>query len=166
MCADDSERDKEAEDTDHFINDATIGAIQECIHNEGATGVEDKPAGNRELGKFASVFLSRVRSFLRSRVGGVQCNLLYCRIGPDVASMGLVNSLEDVVNTANALPEEVDLSFDDIDDAELDSYIMNEDEIKYKDGLWHKVNAAYLAEMKSKCELFFTRRRPGVYGSR
>ncbi|XP_065169196.1 transcription factor IIIB 90 kDa subunit [Atheta coriaria] len=120
-CKDDSERDKEAEDTDHFINDATIGAIQECIHNEGATGVEDKPAGNREL-------------------------------GPDVASMGLVNSLEDVVNTANALPEEVDLSFDDIDDAELDSYIMNEDEIKYKDGLWHKVNAAYLAEMKIKQE--------------
>lgn len=63
--------------------------------------------------------------------------------------MGLANSLDD---TSNAVPgistEEFDLSLDDIDDEELEAYIMSEHEFQCKSGLWHKCNAAYLEEQK------------------
>ena len=65
--------------------------------------------------------------------------------------MGLVNSLEDVVDTtAEEVSQEFDLSLDDIDDRELDTYIMTEDEYQHKSGLWHKMNATYLEEQRRK----------------
>lgn len=70
--------------------------------------------------------------------------------GPDIASMGLANSLNDTSNAVQPVTAlEVDLTFDDIDDAELDTYIMSEHEFECKKGLWHKRNAAYLEEQKS-----------------
>lgn len=72
--------------------------------------------------------------------------------GPDIASMGLASSLDDTSNAAKSLlPVEVDLTFDDIDDEELDAYIMSEHEFECKKGLWLKRNAGYLEEQKSKC---------------
>lgn len=65
--------------------------------------------------------------------------------------MGLANSLEDVVsNPSTTHTLDVDLSLDGIDDEELDSYIMNDDEFERKNGLWHKHNADYLEYLKSK----------------
>lgn len=65
--------------------------------------------------------------------------------------MCLANSLDEVVETETKEPPvEYDLTLDDIDDEELDSYIMTEEEIMRKDGLWHKHNATYLAELKRK----------------
>lgn len=65
--------------------------------------------------------------------------------------MGLANSLEDCVsietNTVKQLNNE-ELSLEGIDDDEIDMYIMTEDESKYKDGLWNKINATYLQEQK------------------
>lgn len=65
--------------------------------------------------------------------------------------MGLANSLED---TSNALQPstayEVNFTFEDIDDAELDTYIMTEDEFECKNDLWHQRNAEYLEEQKGK----------------
>lgn len=69
--------------------------------------------------------------------------------GPNIASMGLANSLEDKVSTStNTIQESQELSLDGIDDDEIDMYIMTEDETRYKDGLWNKVNATYLKEQK------------------
>lgn len=63
--------------------------------------------------------------------------------------MCLANSLEEVVVTEpKVAPVEFDLTLEDIDDEELDSYIMSEDEIMRKNGLWHKHNATYLADLK------------------
>lgn len=74
------------------------------------------------------------------------------QLGPNIASMGLVSSLEEVV-TDNVNPDdEINLTFDDIDDAELDSYIMNEDEFENKNGLWHQLNKDYLEEQKKREE--------------
>lgn len=65
--------------------------------------------------------------------------------------MGLANSLDDVGNpTLNTSFTEVNLTIDDIDDEELDAYIMSEEEFLRKDGLWHKINATYLEEQRSK----------------
>lgn len=74
--------------------------------------------------------------------------------------MGLVKSLEDTSNAVQNPPMglSVDMSLDDIDDEEIDTYIMSENEYQKKDGLWHEMNAPYLEEQKSKslfCVIFY-----------
>jgi Brf1-like TBP-binding domain. len=72
--------------------------------------------------------------------------------GPDIASMGLANSLDDcssVQPQSESIEDgngEIDLS--GIDDDEIDSYIMSEREAQYKDSLWMKINATFLKEQK------------------
>ncbi|XP_060518423.1 transcription factor IIIB 90 kDa subunit [Cylas formicarius] len=73
-------------------------------------------------------------------------------LGPNIAGMGLANSLEDTSNAPQ--PEKVvfNLDFEDLDDEELDSYIMSEQEYRSKNGLWTKLNADYLEKQKAKAE--------------
>lgn len=47
------------------------------------------------------------------------------------------------------MTEEVD--FADLDDEELDSYIMSEKEANHKSNLWNRVNEKYLQEQKGIC---------------
>jgi len=74
------------------------------------------------------------------------------KTGPDIASMGLANSLDDCssIQPQSESTEdgngEIDLT--GIDDGEIDSYIMSEREAQYKDSLWMKINAAFLKEQK------------------
>ncbi|XP_048520405.1 transcription factor IIIB 90 kDa subunit, partial [Dendroctonus ponderosae] len=75
-------------------------------------------------------------------------------LGPNIESIGLPNSLED---TCNALPRreneiELNLDFDDIDDEELDTYILTEAESETKHTLWTEINADYLQKQKDKEE--------------
>lgn len=66
--------------------------------------------------------------------------------------MGLANSMDDcpdVRSQSKPLEDgngEIDLA--DIDDDEIESYIMSEREAQYKDSLWMKINATYLKEQK------------------
>lgn len=64
--------------------------------------------------------------------------------------MGLANSIDDVVPTESNTHTEIEVTFDDIDDEELDAYIMTDDEFQRKNGLWLKLNATYLEEQRSK----------------
>lgn len=65
--------------------------------------------------------------------------------------MGLATSLEDTSNAVQSCPAlPVDMSLDDVDDDEIDTYIMSENEYQKKNGLWHELNAPYLEEQKSK----------------
>lgn len=65
--------------------------------------------------------------------------------------MGLAKSLDDTSNAVQNSPDlAVDMSLDDIDDDEIDTYIMSENEYQKKNGLWHELNASYLEELKSK----------------
>ncbi|XP_045460497.1 transcription factor IIIB 90 kDa subunit [Harmonia axyridis] len=76
-------------------------------------------------------------------------------LGPDIGSMGLAKSLDDTSNAPQAEAVEsleIDLNFDDIDDDEIDSYIMSENEYLRKNGLWNMRNAKYLEEQKEKEE--------------
>jgi len=72
--------------------------------------------------------------------------------GPDIASMGLANSLDDCssIQPQSESTEdgngEIDLT--GIDDDEIESYIMSEQEAQYKDSLWMKINAVFLQEQK------------------
>ncbi|CAH0550097.1 unnamed protein product [Brassicogethes aeneus] len=83
-------------------------------------------------------------------------------LGPDIASMGLANSLDDTTNAIQATPAlEMNLTFDDVDDAELDTYIMSEHEFQCKKGLWHQRNADYLEAQKLKAEKLQKEREEG-----
>uniref|UniRef100_A0A1Y1LY43 Brf1 TBP-binding domain-containing protein n=1 Tax=Photinus pyralis TaxID=7054 RepID=A0A1Y1LY43_PHOPY len=119
----DSKSSKECSDESRFIKESTLGVIGQLLNEE----LEDDP-DNLESQKSKE-------------------------LGPDIASMGLANSLEDVTNAAPTNPTiEVNLTFDDIDDNELDAYIMSEDEMKHKNGLWLEENATYLELLKVKEE--------------
>lgn len=73
-------------------------------------------------------------------------------LGPSIASMGLLEDTREkpVEEAPDQQTGEIDL--DDIDDNEIDSYIMSEQEALNKDSLWMKVNADYLKELKEKEE--------------
>ncbi|KAJ8673119.1 hypothetical protein QAD02_004381 [Eretmocerus hayati] len=83
-------------------------------------------------------------------------NPLSTGLGPDIASMGLTSSFQ---NKENKTKEPSTLSFEnltgeiditDLDDEELDSYIMSEKEAQFKSTLWNKVNEKYLQDQKGE----------------
>lgn len=133
-----SDTDLENKDTDAFINESTLGTIQNILTEQGGLADNNPREKIVELGIF--------KCFIY-----VQLLLIGdWFLGPNIASMGLANSLEDkVTSTAtNTMQETQEITLDGIDDDEIDMYIMTEDETKYKDGLWNKVNANYLKEQK------------------
>lgn len=75
-------------------------------------------------------------------------------LGPNIESMGLATSLEDTSNSAAAPSNDAafDMSFDDIDDDEIDTYIMTPHESERKSGLWLQLNSDYLEKQKNKEE--------------
>lgn len=70
--------------------------------------------------------------------------------------MGLANSLDDTSNAFQPASEvELDLNFEDLDDDEIDTYIMNEDEFQCKQELWYQRNAEFLEEQKGKVKYMY-----------
>ncbi|XP_074320423.1 transcription factor IIIB 60 kDa subunit-like [Silene latifolia] len=65
---------------------------------------------------------------------------------------GVLDSLGGISGTADDLGMEGDESdnFSDIDDAEVDAYLHNEEETQYKKMIWEKVNWEYLEEQAQK----------------
>ncbi|KAL1512486.1 hypothetical protein ABEB36_002070 [Hypothenemus hampei] len=84
-------------------------------------------------------------------------------LGPNMESIGLPTSLQDTTNAPQTQENEmnIDLNFDDIDDEELDSYIMTEPEFEIKKNLWHEINAEYLQKQKEKEELLKKEKEEG-----
>ncbi|CAG9862358.1 unnamed protein product [Phyllotreta striolata] len=122
-----SKSNKEDEETNIFIRESTLGAIQEIM--EEATDEPEEPV---------------------------------VEVGPDISSLGLPNSLDDTSNAYVPAPEiDLDMNFDDVDDAEIDAYIMSEHECENKKVLWHKRNEAYLAEQKLKAQKLQKEREEG-----
>lgn len=113
----------ESEETDKFIRSSTLEVINECLVDDPDD--VDAEAANRG-------------------------------IAPDIAAMcAPATNIEyqkvDVENDANH-PDSGELDIDGLDDAEIEGYIMTEDESKYKDEMWNKLNADYLKEARAKEE--------------
>lgn len=128
----------ESAETEKFINECTLGTIRKIMDEENVDDPEnDVEDSIKEL-------------------------------GPDIASMGLANSLSDTSNALQPAPSiEVDLtSFEELDDAELDSYIMSDHEAECKKVLWHERNAAYLEQQKSRAEKLQKEREEGKTSKR
>lgn len=123
----------EETDADRFVAESTIDVIQYCLDENTVNSVVDSVKNKEKLS---------------TNVG----------LGPDIASMGLGLSMGEsqmctdkhTGTNYETTTDEIDVT--DLDDEELDSYIMSEKEADMKSSLWHKVNATYLEQQKEKEE--------------
>ncbi|XP_070163078.1 transcription factor IIIB 90 kDa subunit [Polyergus mexicanus] len=124
----------ENEDADRFIQESNLNIIQQYVENH-----IDDPDEN---------FQDDVIDESNSN------SLLITKLGPDIASMILTNnrSNEPKEKDNNLENSSEEIYTTDIDDEELDSYILSEKESQSKSALWNKVNADYLVQQKEKEE--------------
>ncbi|KAK2582448.1 hypothetical protein KPH14_004757 [Odynerus spinipes] len=118
---------------DRFIKETNLNIIKGCLDHE------------------------HVDSDIEEELLDRSNDTLFTGLGPDIASMGLNGAKDRIKDTKEKIDtgfenntEEIDIG--DIDDNELDDYIMSEKEAQYKDVLWKKVNAKYLTEQQEKEE--------------
>lgn len=122
----------ESEDADRFIRESNLSIIQQYVENN----IDDPDDKDRDA------ILDENNS------------LLITGLGPDIASMmsanDHLNESKEKDNYFENSSEEIYTN--DIDDEELDSYILSEKESQSKSALWNKVNADYLVQQKEKEE--------------
>ena len=125
----------ERADTDRFIRESNLDVIKHYVGNN----VDDPDS-----------------DFQDSETNNINDRLI-TGLGPNIASMGLIstndreNETKESVNT-NFENDTGEIDVADLDDEELDSYIMSEKEAQFKHNLWNKVNAEYLNQQKEKEE--------------
>lgn len=125
----------EKEDTERFVRESNLDVIKSYVENDvddPDNDIQDSESSNTN-------------------------NRLVTGLGPNFASMGLILTNDKQGETKeqqNVTFEngsgEIDVA--DLDDEELDSYIMSEKEAQFKHNLWNKVNADYLTQQKEKEE--------------
>lgn len=90
----------------------------------------------------------KIVKFVNNCVNKQQCFLV-----PTIETiLRLPSTMEDTSNALQPQESQLNTSFnlDDIDDEELDSYIMSEKECEVKKDLWHVQNADYLKKQTGK----------------
>ncbi|XP_011644014.1 transcription factor IIIB 90 kDa subunit-like [Pogonomyrmex barbatus] len=121
----------ENEDADRFIRESNLSVIQKYVENN-MDGPNDE---------------------IRDSISYENNSSLVTGLGPDIASMMSTNDhsseTKEKDNFENSSEE---IYTNDIDDEELDSYILSEKESQSKSALWNKVNADYLVQQKEKEE--------------
>ena len=137
------EKEREADDITKFIHEQTLGVISECFESRSAVS-----ASQAELD-----------SLLMPPPGGPAAR--HVSSLPCAPGLGLKDTVQEYLQptavdvklqgqneTLEEKEEELDLT--DIDEDEIDSYIMTAAEIKQKTTLWLRVNAEYLEEQALK----------------
>lgn len=137
------EKEREADDITKFIHEQTLGVISECFESRSAVS-----ASQAELD-----------SLLMPPPGGPAAR--HVSSLPCAPGLGLKDTVQEYLQptavdvklqgqneTLEEKEEELDLT--DIDEDEIDSYIMSAAEIKQKTTLWLRVNAEYLEEQALK----------------
>ncbi|XP_076296252.1 brf RNA polymerase III subunit [Lasioglossum baleicum] len=123
----------EREDTERFVQESNLDVIKNYVENN----VDDPDSEMHD---------SQMNNSNSSLIVG---------LGPNIASIISTtereNDRKDQGNAAfDTVSSEIDIA--DLDDEELDSYIMSEKEAKFKHTLWNKVNSEYLTQQKEKEE--------------
>nr|CAD7432711.1 unnamed protein product [Timema monikensis] len=141
------EPDPETVDTNRFITQSTLGVIHGCLVNDG-------------------VVITPETTTHPSTSTGLVIMRIYMKLRPNMATMGLSSSLnEQTVTTTTedtpSAPDNGEIDLMGIDEDEIDSYIMTEQESKNKDVLWMKINESYLKDKKEKEEKLAKEREEG-----
>lgn len=122
----------ETEETEEFIRKSTLDVINECLVDD-----PDEASG------------SGISHYSKG-------------LAPDIAAMCAPSTVEDNRNEPDVeVQESGELDLEGVDDDEIDGYIMTEDESKYKDEMWNKLNAEYLKETQAKEERLAKEREEG-----
>ncbi|XP_036150414.1 transcription factor IIIB 90 kDa subunit [Monomorium pharaonis] len=122
----------ESEDADRFIRESNLSIIQQYVEDN----IDDPDEKVRDV-----ILHDNNRSLITG-------------LGPDIASMMSANdySNETKEKDGNFENSSEEICTNDIDDEELNSYILSEKESQSKSALWNKVNAEYLVQQKEKEE--------------
>ncbi|XP_033338839.1 brf RNA polymerase III subunit [Megalopta genalis] len=123
----------EREDTERFVQESNLDVIKHYVENN----VDDPDSESHD---------SEMNSSSRNLITG---------LGPNIASIISTTEREqdgkDQSNiTFDTNSGEIDIA--DLDDDELDTYIMSEKEAQFKHSLWNRVNSVYLTQQKEKEE--------------
>lgn len=122
--------DYEGDETDVFIRESTMHVINECMEEAGRSAIEIDQPKNVEL-------------------------------RPDIAAMCIPSTKTNEEHARDAAaaaaaavaePASGELDLSDLDDDEINGYIMTENESKYKLEMWNQLNKEYLAELQEKEE--------------
>ncbi|XP_074594815.1 brf RNA polymerase III subunit [Brevipalpus obovatus] len=139
LGSDDSEIEEMAE---KFVQEDQFHVIKEIVGQEDPT---------------ADSFLKQLDALQPTAASlGIRSSLDFgfSRRGKDKASDGSDGESsrdpDDLSEQPERCEESGELDLDGIDDAELDMYILSQQEVKVKTKLWHKVNSDYLKEMEEK----------------
>lgn len=119
-------------ETDQFIKESTLEVINECL--------EENPDGSTK---------ANGRKIVPE---GMKPDLLaMCSHNIDRKENAKTENRED----------DGELNLDDLDDDEINGYIMTEEEARYKDMMWNRLHAEHLKEMKEKEERLAKEREEG-----
>lgn len=140
----------ESEETDKFIHSSTMDVINECLEDDESK-MNGSPKYSRGIAPdIAAMCTPNVEH--KSPVVATITSTMAATSGMAAAS---ANDAE------NEQTEDCELDIDGLDDNEIDGYIMTEDESKYKDEMWNKLNADYLRDAKAKEERIAREREEG-----
>lgn len=141
----------ENEETDKFIRSSTLDVISECI---GDNADESKANGNNTFSRGIAPDIAAM------------CAPTVEYKMPAPTTSTAAKPAKATTSTADADTEQTEeenceLDIEGLDDNEIEGYIMTEDESKYKDEMWNKLNADYLREAKAKEERLAREREEG-----
>jgi len=135
----DTEGEREAEDLERFINEDTLGVIEECLDDSASRTNQERldsllmppptvPTNRHQLVSPGLGLKDTVQEYLAP-----------------TSPLKLANA-----GDSKEKVEDEELDITGIDDDEIDSYIMSVEEIKNKTNLWMMVNKEYLLEQEEK----------------
>lgn len=123
---------EEAHDESAFIADSTLASIKGCLQEDLGTGANANVEVENEV------------------VAG---------IAPDI--IAICNAQAKTAASAQVAVLDEDTILDDLEDAEINSYILDEGEARRKREMWTKLNADYLEEMRLRQERLDKEREEG-----
>lgn len=135
----------ESTETDKFIGESTISVINECL----TVDADGQPKKNETI--------------VKAEAKPVVVAPVALGLKPDLLALCTVSEKEHAFLSLSKNPTEVidDLNLDDLDDEEIDGYILTESEAVLKDRLWNKMNAEYLKIAKEREERAAREREEG-----
>lgn len=151
----------ENEETDEFIRNSTLDVINECLE-EDADGA--KMNGNRKFSCGIAPDIAAMCAPMVDYKSAAAAASMSSSTAPATAAATATAAAKATTAADESEQNEdeaCELDIEGLDDDEIDGYIMTEDESKYKDEMWNKLNADYLREAKAKEERIAREREEG-----
>jgi len=139
--------DDELSTASQFINNEIVESVND-MSNPGSPSPAIDGADDPDI---RSLEDAELKTVLRTLSGSLQQPDLGPR--PTAASLGLTESIDECMKVCDNIPVEEDdgeLDLTDIDDEELDRYILSEKEVAMKTRIWTAANEDYLKELAEK----------------